>query len=63
MEQVSYKETLMRGLKRNYGFFGDFTLGFKNYVFLSFSGRNDWTSTYRLKTTAISIQQLVYHLW
>jgi TonB-linked SusC/RagA family outer membrane protein len=32
-------------LKRNYGFFGDFTLGFKNYVFLSFSGRNDWTST------------------
>jgi len=30
---------------RNYGFFGDFTLGFKNYLFLNFSGRNDWTST------------------
>ncbi|MDX9695029.1 MAG: SusC/RagA family TonB-linked outer membrane protein [Bacteroidales bacterium] len=30
---------------RNFGFFGDFTLGFKNYVFLNFSGRNDWTST------------------
>lgn len=29
----------------NYGFFGDFTLGFKNYLFLNFSGRNDWTST------------------
>ncbi|HPT22670.1 MAG TPA: SusC/RagA family TonB-linked outer membrane protein, partial [Bacteroidales bacterium] len=30
---------------RNYGFFGDFTLGYKNYLFLNFSGRNDWTST------------------
>ncbi len=29
----------------NYGFFGDFTLGFNNYLFLNFSGRNDWTST------------------
>ncbi len=32
-------------LKNSYGFFGDFTLGFKNYLFLNFSGRNDWTST------------------
>jgi len=29
----------------NYGFFGDFTLGYNNFVFLNFSGRNDWTST------------------
>jgi TonB-linked SusC/RagA family outer membrane protein len=29
----------------NYGFFGDFTLGYKNFAFLNFSGRNDWTST------------------
>jgi len=29
----------------NYGFFGDFTLGYNNYLFLNFSGRNDWTST------------------
>jgi TonB-linked SusC/RagA family outer membrane protein len=29
----------------NYGFFGDFTLGYSNFVFLNFSGRNDWTST------------------
>ena len=32
-------------IKRYYGFFGDFTLGFRNYLFLNFSGRNDWTST------------------
>ena len=32
-------------VKRYYGFFGDFTLGFRNYLFLNFSGRNDWTST------------------
>jgi TonB-linked SusC/RagA family outer membrane protein len=29
----------------NYGFFGDFTLGYNNFIFLQFSGRNDWTST------------------
>ncbi len=29
----------------NFGFFGDFTLGYGNFVFLNFSGRNDWTST------------------
>ncbi len=29
----------------NYGFFGDFTVGFNNYLFLNFSGRKDWTST------------------
>lgn len=32
-------------VKRNFGFFGDFNLGFKKYLFLNFSGRNDWTST------------------
>ncbi len=31
--------------ERNYGFYGDFTLGYNNYLFLNFSGRNDWTST------------------
>jgi TonB-linked SusC/RagA family outer membrane protein len=30
---------------RSYGFFGDFTLGYRNFVYLNFSGRNDWTST------------------
>ncbi|HOI79686.1 MAG TPA: SusC/RagA family TonB-linked outer membrane protein [Petrimonas sp.] len=37
--------TVDESLKRYYGFFGDFTLGYKNYLFLNFSGRNDWTST------------------
>jgi TonB-linked SusC/RagA family outer membrane protein len=32
-------------VKRGYGFFGDLTFGFKNYLFLNLSGRNDWTST------------------
>jgi outer membrane receptor protein involved in Fe transport len=32
-------------IKRVYGFYGDFTFGYKNYLFLNFSGRNDWTST------------------
>jgi TonB-linked SusC/RagA family outer membrane protein len=32
-------------MKRDYGFFGDVTLGFKNYLFLNVTGRNDWTST------------------
>jgi TonB-linked SusC/RagA family outer membrane protein len=32
-------------VKRVYGFYGDFTFGYKNYLFLNFSGRNDWTST------------------
>ncbi|MBA2500705.1 MAG: SusC/RagA family TonB-linked outer membrane protein [Chitinophagaceae bacterium] len=30
---------------RNYGFFGDLTLGFRNYLFLNVTGRNDFTST------------------
>ncbi|MBA2761730.1 MAG: SusC/RagA family TonB-linked outer membrane protein [Segetibacter sp.] len=30
---------------RNYGIFGDLTLGFKNYLFLNVTGRNDFTST------------------
>jgi TonB-linked SusC/RagA family outer membrane protein len=32
-------------VKRNFGAYGDFNLGYKNYLFLNFSGRNDWTST------------------
>nr|WP_321451782.1 SusC/RagA family TonB-linked outer membrane protein [uncultured Carboxylicivirga sp.] len=31
--------------KRTYGFFGDFTFGYKNWAFLTFTGRQDWTST------------------
>ncbi|MFC2151684.1 SusC/RagA family TonB-linked outer membrane protein [Bacteroidota bacterium] len=31
--------------KRSFGYFGDFTLGYNNYVFLNFAGRYDWTST------------------
>jgi TonB-linked SusC/RagA family outer membrane protein len=30
---------------RNYGFFGDITFGFRNYLFLNITGRNDFTST------------------
>ncbi|MBK6285427.1 MAG: TonB-dependent receptor [Draconibacterium sp.] len=37
--------TVNESVKRYYGFFGDFTLGYDNYLFLNFSGRNDWTST------------------
>ncbi len=29
----------------NYGFFGDFTVGYGKFIYLNFSGRNDWTST------------------
>lgn len=31
--------------QRNYGFFGDLTLGWKNLLFLNITGRNDFTST------------------
>ncbi|NNL16214.1 MAG: SusC/RagA family TonB-linked outer membrane protein [Flavobacteriaceae bacterium] len=31
--------------RRTYGFFGDVTLGYKNWLFLNFSGRQDYTST------------------
>ncbi|WP_289055543.1 SusC/RagA family TonB-linked outer membrane protein [Carboxylicivirga marina] len=31
--------------KRTYGFFGDFTLGYKNWAFLTLTGRQDYTST------------------
>jgi TonB-linked SusC/RagA family outer membrane protein len=30
---------------RNYGVYGDLNLGYRNFVFLNVSGRNDWTST------------------
>jgi outer membrane receptor protein involved in Fe transport len=30
---------------RNYGLFGDLTVGFRNYLFLEVTGRNDFTST------------------
>ncbi|MDR3218258.1 MAG: SusC/RagA family TonB-linked outer membrane protein [Dysgonamonadaceae bacterium] len=29
---------------RNYGFWGDFVAGYKNYLYLHLTGRNDWTS-------------------
>jgi TonB-linked SusC/RagA family outer membrane protein len=32
-------------MKRVMGFFGDVTLGYGDFIFLNFSGRNDWTST------------------
>jgi len=32
-------------VKRNFGVYGDVNLGYKNFLFLNFSGRNDWTST------------------
>jgi ferric enterobactin receptor len=31
--------------KRLAGLYGDFRVGYKNYLFLSVTGRNDWTST------------------
>ncbi|MDZ7636013.1 MAG: hypothetical protein U5L72_16895 [Bacteroidales bacterium] len=31
--------------KVSFGVFGDLTLGYGNFVFVNFSGRNDWTST------------------
>lgn len=31
--------------KRDFGFFGDVTVGYKNWLFLNATGRNDWTST------------------
>jgi TonB-linked SusC/RagA family outer membrane protein len=30
--------------KIEYGFFGDITLGYNNFLYLNFSGRQDWTS-------------------
>ncbi|MDF1571344.1 MAG: SusC/RagA family TonB-linked outer membrane protein [Bacteroidales bacterium] len=30
---------------RNFGFYGDLTLGYDNFLFLNVSGRQDWTST------------------
>ncbi len=30
---------------RGYGVYADLTFGYKNYLFLNMSGRNDWTST------------------
>lgn len=31
--------------RRLYGVFGDFSFGYKDYLFLNFTGRNDWSST------------------
>lgn len=31
--------------KRTYGFFGDFTFGYKNWAYLTLTGRQDYTST------------------
>ncbi len=41
----SLEGTVNQEEKRNFGAYGDLTFGFKNYLFLNFSGRNDWTST------------------
>jgi TonB-linked SusC/RagA family outer membrane protein len=30
---------------RNFGFYGDLTIGYNNFIFLNVSGRQDWTST------------------
>ncbi len=32
-------------MERNLGVFGDLTFGYRNYLFLNLTGRNDWTST------------------
>lgn len=32
-------------INKNYGFFGDFTFGYNNYLFLHVAGRQDFTST------------------
>jgi TonB-linked SusC/RagA family outer membrane protein len=37
--------TVDQQTKNDYGIYGDLTFGYKNYLFLNFSGRNDWTST------------------
>jgi len=37
--------TVNEEMTREYGFFGDLTLGYNNYLFLNLSGRNDFTST------------------
>ena len=37
--------TVNEEMERNFGLYGDLNLGFKNYLFLNLSGRNDWTST------------------
>jgi len=36
---------LVEQKERSYGYYGDITLGIKKYLFLNFTGRNDWTST------------------
>lgn len=33
---------------RGFGFFGDLTIGYNNYLFLNLAGRQDWTSTLAL---------------
>ena len=37
--------TVNEEVKRNFGVYGDINLGYKNFAFINFSGRNDWTST------------------
>ena len=45
MEQELPKLTVNDSKYINYGFFGDFTVGYGKFLYLNFSGRNDWTST------------------
>ncbi len=43
---VAYKDNWDQILDRRLmGVFGDLTLGYANYLFLNFTGRNDWSST------------------
>jgi TonB-linked SusC/RagA family outer membrane protein len=37
--------TVDQDTRRTYGFFGDFTFGYKNWLFLNLAGRQDYTST------------------
>ncbi len=37
--------TAFENQRRTYGIFGDITVGYKNWLFLNFSGRQDYTST------------------
>ncbi|MDT0642323.1 SusC/RagA family TonB-linked outer membrane protein [Zunongwangia sp. F363] len=40
--------------ERYYGVYGDFTFGFRDYLYLDISGRNDWTSTLPFEDNANS---------
>ncbi len=39
--------------QNTFGFFGDLTLGYEDYLFLNLQGRNDWTSTLEKENNSI----------